>query len=150
MQLTPVIRYCIPEDLNSIIQLAKYSVNRVLPEEEYEEEKIVDLFNLALKNEDYAGICLLIDDVVCGYILGCITEQYFHSKKIAYCMSIFVKEDVRGYSLEMIRSFEAWGKYKGAETLSISSFAGLSPEKIKTVFKRLGYTEKEIVYWKEV
>jgi hypothetical protein len=65
-------------------------------------------------------------------------------------MSIFVKEEVRGYGLEMIRSFEAWGKYKGAETLSISFFTGLSPEGFKTVLKKMGYLEKEIVYWKEI
>lgn len=150
MLVIPEIKYCKEEDLEDILKLAKKSVEKVLPEEEFEEEKIVDLFNLALNNEDYAGICLYINGKLSGYILGYIAEQYFHSKKIAYCMSIYIEEEYRRYGLEMLRSFEAWGKYRGAETLSISTFSGLSPDKLSTVYRRLGYEEKEVVYWKEI
>lgn len=150
MPSTLDIRYCKEEDLDEIILLAKESVLKVLPDAEYEEDKIVNLFNLALKNEEYTGICLVIDGKVQGYILGYISEHYFHSKKIAYCMSIFVREEYRAYGLEMLKSFEAWGKYRGAKTLSISTFSGLSPDKLSNVYRRLGYKEKEIVYWKEI
>lgn len=150
MQVIPDIRYCRQEDYKELVPLIKESVRLALPNEEFEEDKIKDLFNRALLNEDYTGIVLLIDGKVCGYILGLLTDQYFHSKKIAYCLSIYVKDEYRSYGLEMIRSFEAWGKYKGAKTLSISSFKGLSPEKLGKVLNRLGYTEQEIAYWKEV
>lgn len=150
MQLIPDIRYCKEEDLEDIIRLAKKSVEKVLPEEEFEEGKIVDLFNLALKNEEYTCICLYINGKLFGYILGYITEHYFHSKKIAYCMSIYIDEEYRTYGLEMLRSFQAWGKYRGAETLSISTFNGLSPDRLSTVYRRLGYKEKEVVYWKDI
>lgn len=150
MQVIPDIRYCRPEDYKELVPLIKESVRLALPNEEFEEDKIKDLFDRVLLNEDYTGIVLLIDGKVCGYILGLLTDQYFHSKKIAYCLSIYVKDEYRSYGLEMIRSFEAWGKYKGAKTLSISSFKGLSPEKLGKVLNRLGYTEQEIAYWKEV
>lgn len=150
MQATPVIRYCKPEDYSDFIRLTKESVNKVLPDEEYEEEKLADIFEQSLEHKEFTVVCLEIDGKVKGYIIGYITEHYFHSKKIAYCMSIFVEEEYRGYGLEMLRAFEAWGKYKGAQTLSISAFNGLSPEKLSTVYKRLGFKEKEISYWKEV
>lgn len=150
MQAIPAIRYCTLEDLPFILPLVKKSVTAVLPDEEYEEDKIENLFTLALKNEEYTGICLTIDGKVEGYLLGFITEHYFHSKKIAYCMSIFVNEEFRKYGIEMINAFEAWGKYRGAKTLSISTFTNLSPRNLGKVYKRLGFEEKEVAYWKEV
>lgn len=150
MRVIPDIRYCQPEDFEDILELARHSVSKVLPKEDYEEGKIETLFRLALKNEEYTCISLLISDKVVGYVFGFITEHYFHSKKIAYCMSIYVDEEYRQYGLEMLRAFEAWGKYKGAKTLSISTFTGLSPKSLGTVYKKLKYAEKEIAYWKEV
>jgi GNAT superfamily N-acetyltransferase len=150
MQVIPDIRYCKRSDYEELLDLIKESVRLALPNEEFEEDKIKELFERALLNEDYTGIVLLIDNRVCGYILGYVTEHYYHSKKIAYCMSVYVEEKYRAYGLEMMRSFEAWGKYKGAKTLSTSAFKGLSPEKLGKVLNRLGYAEQEIVYWKEV
>jgi hypothetical protein len=150
MQVIPVIRYCREEDYNKVLPLIKEVVSKALPDEEFEEDRIRNLFDNALTDEDYTGIILLIDNEICGYILGYVTEHYFHSKKIAYCMSIYVKEEHRKYGLEMLRSFEAWGKYRGADTLSISYFKGLSPESLKKVLTKMKYEEQEIAYWKEV
>ena len=150
MQVIPVIRYCREEDYNKVLPLIKEVVSKALPDEGFEEDKIRNLFDNALTDEDYTGIILLINNEICGYILGYVTEHYFHSKKIAYCMSIYVKEEHRKYGLEMLRSFEAWGKYRGADTLSISYFKGLSPESLKKVLTKMKYEEQEIAYWKEV
>jgi len=150
MQVIPVIRYCREEDYNKVLPLIKEVVSKALPDEEFEEDKIRNLFDNALTDEDYTGIILLINNEICGYILGYVTEHYFHSKKIAYCMSIYVSEEHRKYGLEMLRSFEAWGKYRGADTLSISYFKGLSPESLKKVLTKMKYEEQEIAYWKEV
>jgi len=150
MQVIPIIRYCREEDYNKVLPLIKEVVSKALPDEEFEEDRIRNLFDNALTDEDYTGIILLINNEICGYILGYVTEHYFHSKKIAYCMSIYVKEEHRKYGLEMLRSFEAWGKYRGADTLSISYFKGLSPESLKKVLTKMKYEEQEIAYWKEV
>jgi GNAT superfamily N-acetyltransferase len=150
MQVIPVIRYCQPEDYEELLPLIKETVSKALPNEEFEEDKIKDLFDKVLLNEEYTGIILLIDGKVAGYVLGLIIDQYFHSKKIAYCLAVYVQEEHRRYGLEMLRSFEAWGKYKGAKTLSISAFKGLSPDKLNLILNKMGYTEQEIAYWKEV
>lgn len=144
------IRYIRQEDYQDILRLAKVCVCKVLPDEQFEEDKIQDLFSLALQNEDFTGISLVIDQKVRGYILGYLSSHYFHSKKIAYCMSIFVEEDHRKYGLEMLKSFEAWGRYKGAKTVSISTFTNLSPKGLDRVYQKLGYTSKELIHWKDI
>ena len=121
------IRYIRQEDYPDILSLANTCISKVLPDKEFEEDKIQGLFMLALANQDFTGICLTVDDRVKGFILGYITPYYFHSKKVAYCMAIFVEEKYRKYGYEMVKSFEAWGKYKKAETLSMSTFTNLSP-----------------------
>lgn len=152
MQVTPSIdiRYVKEEDYTEVLELCKILVKIVLPDQPFEEEKIRHTFNSALLNDKFTGIVLIVDGEIKGFIFGFVTEQYFHSTVIAYCMAIYVTEDSRKYGLEMVKSFEAWGKYKKAKTLSISSFTNLSPKKISTLYKRLGYEEKEIIHWKEV
>lgn len=152
MQVTPDIniRYIKEEDYPEILELTKVLVKIILPDQSFEEDKIRNTFNSALLNDKFTGIVLTIDGEIKGFIFGFVTEQYFHSTLIAYCMAIYVTEDSRKYGLEMIKSFEAWGRYKKAKTLCISSFTNLSPKKISTLYKRLGYEEKEIIHWKEV
>ena len=144
------IRYIRLEDYPEVLELAKYPVKVVLPDKSFEEEKIEALFQTALNNELFAGIVLVIDAEIKGFILGHVTEHYFHSTKLAYCMAIFVKEDSRKYGLEMLKAFESWGKYMKADTLCISTFHNLSPRYLNKLYKKLGYTEKEIVHWKEI
>ena len=144
------IRYIRLEDYPEVLELAKYPVKVVLPDKSFEEEKIEALFQTALNNELFAGIVLVSDAEIKGFILGHVTEHYFHSTKLAYCMAIFVKEDSRKYGLEMLKAFESWGKYMKADTLCISTFHNLSPRYLNKLYKKLGYTEKEIVHWKEI
>lgn len=144
------IRYIKEEDYSEILELSKVLVSLVLPEERFEEDKISKLFNSALENKDFTGICLTINGSVKGFIFGFLAQHYFHSSTVAYCMAIYVSEDSRKYGLEMLKAFEAWGKYKEAKTLCISTFTNVSPVKLKSLYKRLGYTEKEMIYWKEV
>lgn len=144
------IRYIKEEDYPEILELTKKLVKIVLPDELFEEDKIRHTFNSALENDKFTGIVLTVDGEIKGFIFGFITEQYFHSKVIAYCMAIYVTEDSRKYGLEMVKSFETWGRYKKAKTLCISSFTNISPKNISTLYKRLGYETKEVVHWKEI
>ena len=141
------IRYIKEEDYPDILRLSRVPAS-IVPE--FEEDKIELLFYSALENKNSTGIILTVDGVGRGYIFGFITPHYYHSDLIAYCMSIFVEEEYRKYGLEMIKSFEAWGKYKGAKRLSMSTFKGLSPDNLGKVYRKLGYSEKEVIYWKEV
>jgi hypothetical protein len=144
------IRYLIKEDCPEILNLAKEPVQSVLPDKEYEEEKILKLCDAALINEDITGIVLIVEGKLKGFILGILTEHYFHSSKMAYCMAIFVSQDSRKYGLEMVRAFEAWARYKKAESLHIATYTNLSPKSLGKLYQKLGYSVKEVIYQKEI
>lgn len=144
------VRYLREEDILSILELAKEPVKAVFPGKVYEEDKIQKLCDAALLNDNITGIVLVIAGSVKGFILGIITEHYFHSSKMAYCMAIFVKEEARKYGIEMLKAFESWGKYKKAETLHIGTYTNLSPEHLGRLYQRLGYQAQEVIYKKEV
>lgn len=144
------IRYIQERDIPEVLELTKIPVKIVLPTEVFEEDKIKALIKLALSNEEFTGIVLTVENKVRGFILGYITEHYFHSRRIAYCMAIFVDPDHRKYGYEMVKAFEAWGKYRQAQTLSISTFTNLSPKSLGRLYEKIGYSKKEVIYWKEV
>ena len=144
------IRYIKEEDYEDILRLSRVPVQVTVPNKPFEEDRIEILFKEALKNDNATGISLVIDGKVKGYIFGYITPHYFHSSVMAYCLSIYVEEEYRKYGLDMLKAFEAWGKYKKADKLSISTFTNLSPRNLGKLYKRLGYSEKEVIYWKDI
>lgn len=144
------IRYFKAEDYEDILRLSRVSVKATVPDREFEEDRIEALFKEALKNDKATGISLLINGKVRGYVFGYLTPYYFHSSIMAYCMSIYVEDEYRKYGKDMLKAFEAWGKYKKADVLSISTFTNLSPENLGKLYNRLGYTQKEVVYWKDI
>lgn len=143
------IRYIKEEDYQDILRLSKVPVQVAVPDKEFEEDRIEALFQEALKNDKATGIVLVVSGAVRGYIFGYITPHYFHSSTIAYCMSIYVEDQYRKHGLDMLRAFEAWGKYMKADRLSISTFTNLSPSNLGRLYKKLGYSEKEVIYWKD-
>lgn len=144
------IRYFRPEDYEDIVRLSKVPVKAAVPDREFEEDRIEALFKEALKNDNATGISLVINGKVQGYVFGYLTPHYFHSSMMAYCMSIFVEEEYRKYGKEMLKAFEAWGRYKKADVLSVSTFTNLSPKHLGRLYKGLGYSEKEVIYWKDI
>lgn len=144
------IRYFKVEDYEDIVRLSRVSVKATVPDREFEEDRIEALFKEALKNDKATGISLVINGKVRGYVFGYLTPYYFHSSVMAYCMSIYVEDEYRKYGKDMLKAFEAWGKYKKADVLSISTFTNLSPENLGKLYNRLGYTQKEVVYWKDM
>jgi hypothetical protein len=144
------IRYFKEEDYEDIVRLSRIPVKAAVPDKEFEEDRIGILFREALKNENTTGISLVINGKIQGYVFGCLTPHYFHSSVVAYCLSIFVKEEYRKYGKEMLKAFEAWGRYKKADVLSVSTFTNLSPKNLGKLYKNLGYSEKEVIYWKDI
>lgn len=142
------IRYIREEDYPDIQRLSR--VPLLSAADSINEETLKSLFYAALQNTNSTGIILTVDGVGRGYIFGHLTSHYYHPNLVAYCMSIYVEDEYRKFGLEMIRSFEAWGKYKGAKILSLSTFKGLSPDNLGKVYAKFGYVEKEVIYWKEI
>jgi len=130
--------------------MIKKVMSYVYPHEPLNMDRIKELFDSALDNEEFTGI-ILVDpnDIPKGYIFAFVNDLYFHPVKVGTCLSIWVEEDCRGHSLDMIRAFEAWCRYKDVDSMVISEFAGLTPKNTERMFKRLGYRLQEKQYWKE-
>lgn len=145
------IRYLKDKDYPYIVEIASKLVNSVLPGKAFNEDKIRQMFDHALLNEKFAGIVLVnSEDSPKGFILGSIDEFYFDDTKAAVCLTIWVEPDCRGHSLDMIRAFEAWAKFKKADKVVLSSFTTLSPKNFTKVLTRFEYTPQETVYWKDI
>lgn len=144
------IRYIRETDYPDILRLSQTPILSATGQQTVEEDRVQALFLAALENRNSTGIILVIDGVGRGYVFGHLTPHYYHSELMAYCMSVYVEPEYRRYGLDMIKAFEAWGKYKGAKILSLSTFKGLSPKGLDRLYQKLGYQEKEVIYWKEV
>lgn len=145
------IRYLKPKDYSYIVEISRKLVDTVLSGKPFNESKIRQMFDNALENEKFAGIVLVnSDDIAKGFILGSIDEPYFHDMKIAVCLTIWVDPEARAHSLDMIRAFEAWAKYKNAEKVVLSAFTGLSPSNFNKVLSRFNYKPQETVHWKDI
>lgn len=145
------IRYVKETDFPVILQMVTKVIAKVFPEDKVSVDKVRDLFDKGLENEAFTCIVLVDpEDTPKGYILACISDLYFHSRKTATCLSIWIDEEHRNHSLDMLRAFSSWGKYKGAELLVISEFNNLSPKGTGKVFQVFGFNLVEKQYWKDL
>lgn len=145
------IRYVKETDFPVILQMVGKVVSKVYPDEQVSKTKIQELFDKALENEIFTGIVLVDpEDTPRGYIFACVTELYFHPRKVATCLSIWVDEECRGHSLDMLRAFDSWAKYKMVDSVVISSFAKLTPEGSEKILSWFGFELKEKQYWKDL
>jgi len=145
------IRYVKDRDYPYIVAASKKLVETVIPGKPFQEDKIKDIFDVALANDTYSGIILVDpEDNPRGFILAVIDELYFHHTKVAVCLTIWIDPDCRNHSLDMLKALESWAEYKKAEMITLSSFSNLSPKSFDKVLSRLKYTPQEVVHWKEV
>ena len=151
MQQTPdfSIRYIKPKDRVELLLKVKKVIRKYT--ERVDDYQLNQLVDKGLENKDFAVIMLVnAEDVPKGYVFCTVSELYFTPIKVACCLSIWVDEDCRKYSLDMIKAFESWAKYKQADKTMFSTFAGVSPEGLGKVFTRQGYEIQEVQYWKDV
>lgn len=145
------IRYVQEKDYPYILQASEKIVEIVLPGTEFDEEKIKNIFSVALLNQTHAGIILAdSEDKPRGFILVAVDELYFHPTLVAVCLSIWVEPECRGHSLDMLRALETWARYKKAEKVVLSSFINLSPKAFNKVLSRFNYKPQELVHWKDL
>jgi len=142
------IRYVKEKDRQYLIPKIKNVIGKFT--QDIHEETINTLIDKALENKDFSGIVLVDpEDTPRGYVFCTITELYFSPVKVSCCLSLWVDEDCRTHSLDMIRAFESWSKYKQANKMMFSTFKGVSPKGLDKVFTRFGYEVQEVQYWKD-
>lgn len=99
--------------------------------------------------------CLIVAEEkgeVYGVIAGVICPDPLYSRKVAQEVFWFVDPAMRhhGIGASLIRLFEAWAKYKGADTLRLSHLVDLRAEENAALYKGLGFSPAEVVYEKGV
>ena len=145
------IRYAQEKDFPYIFQMVNKVVSHLFPEDLPTEERIRDLFDKGLENTNFTCIVLVDpEDIPKGYVFACVHELYFHTKTLGVCLSIWVEEDCRAHSMDMLRAFDKWGKYKGVNTLVLSEFENLTPKGSSKVLSWFGFELKEKQYWKDL
>jgi len=95
---------------------------------------------LAEENEEIVGFlgALLYPDVNDGDLIG--TELFW-----------FVEKEHRGRcGMRLFDAFEKWAIEAGAKRLIMSHLSTLAPDKLKKIYKRLGYRKADVSYVKEV
>lgn len=143
------IRYVHPKDRGELVPRIKKVISKFTTE--IDEDRINTLIDKALENKNFAGIVLVNpEDQPKGYIFCTLSELYFTPVSVALCLSIWVDEDCRRHSLDMLKAFEAWAKYKQADKVMFSTFEDVSPKGLDRVFTRFGYKVQEVQYWKDV
>ena len=145
------IRYAREEDFSGILTMVYKIIPKLYPNQLLSEMKVRNLFDKAMENDQFTCIVLVDpEDKPRGYVFACLSELYFHPIQMATCLSIWVDEDCRGHSLDLIRAFDKWARYKGVDTCVISEFDTLTPKGTSKILSWFGYTLKEKQYWKDL
>lgn len=145
------IRYAQEKDFPAILNMVGKIIPRLYSDQPVSVDKVRSLFESGLENKNFTCIVLVDpEDNPKGYLFACISELYFHVRTMATCLSIWVDEDCRGHSLDMLRAFKRWGAYKGVDTLVVSEFDNLTPKGTDKVLSWFGFTLKEKQYWKDL
>lgn len=143
------IRYLQEKDIPAVFEMSKKVVAKFT--KDVDEDKVLASIYNGLENKDFSLIVLVDpEDTVKGYVFCSISEIYFATTKIACCLSIWVEEDSRKHSKDMMKAFESWAKYKQADQLMFSTFEGVSPKGLGSVYKRFGCSIQEVQYWKDL
>ena len=145
------IRYAKEKDFPYILQMVNRVVAHLFPDQNPPPEKIKDLFDKGVENQDFTCIVLVDpEDIPRGYVFACVSELYFTYRKMGTCLSIWVDEEHRSHSLDMLRAFNKWGQYKNLDTLVIAEFSHLTPKGSEKVLSWFGFELKEKQYWKDL
>ena len=62
----------------------------------------------------------------------------------------FVNKESRGKGLKLMKAFESWVAEQGIKKMIMVHLSGSMPEKLKSLYKRMGYNEMETHFIKEI
>ena len=131
MQSTPVsnqtIRKANKEDLLGILVLAKEFSREAPKTHKWNIDKTTNFLLSAIENTNMEIFISEKDNEVTGAIVCMVTEMYMSNTVIASDLAWFVSKDLRGTptSIKLLKTFEKWGKSKGADYLGMADIEGI-------------------------
>lgn len=148
-----MIREATNKDINKIAILGKDFVDLAWADvAKYDVMDTIDWLEVFIGLDHTAIYVAEIDGGIVGMIAGLMFPLYFNSSHSnAQEMFWWVTPEHRKSSvgIKLLKAFERWAKLKGAKTIQMGTLAKLNPEKLASVYKKLGYKESE-TYWTRV
>lgn len=145
-----MIRLATIEDLPKIEPLAKqfYSDSRYL--QDFSIEIFVENWKKIIAGDIGVIFIIVESDKIVGILGGMKYPDINSGRLVATELFWYVDKEHRGRGGELLRLFEGWAKGMGCKKIIMVHMADLMPDKLKTIYKRKGYTEMEVHYVKEV
>jgi GNAT superfamily N-acetyltransferase len=90
------------------------------------------------------------DGEIQGSIGGVIYPDAYSESLIATEFFWFVRHSERGQGLKLYRAFETWAREKACDEIRMVHLHDSMPERLATLYRRLGYQAAETHYVKEL
>lgn len=121
---------------------------------EYNKESIWNLLGMIAKFPEKFHISCYKDKngKIRGFFAGQVTIEYFTGRKIASDLGMYVSPELRGSPIfiRLLKSFEDWSRATGAKKIILYHSTGITPEKTKELFQKLGYEQYGYLVDKEL
>lgn len=125
----------------------------------YGASRFLKRFNLASFSECWrrlletgAGVIFVDENEgeIAGTLGGVAYPEINSGELVATEFFWFVDPDRRGGGLRLYRAFERWARAKGCRELRMAYLMDSMPEKLDTLYRRLGFEPVEVQYVKEL
>ena len=115
---------------------------------EFNEDKVIQYFNFAIKKPDGFAIIAEDDDRPIGFLISDIGEYAVGKQKIAKNLELYVVPEKRGgkAGLMMMRNFIKWAEMNNATEIVFAPTANDKLNKFDAFAKRLGMKATSKVY----
>ena len=115
---------------------------------EFNEDKVIQYFNFAIKKPDGFAIIAEDDDRPIGFLISDIGEYAVGKQKIAKNLELYVVPEKRGgkAGLMMMRNFIKWAEMNDATEIVFAPTANKQLNKFDAFAKRLGMKATAKVY----
>lgn len=114
----------------------------------YNPDKCYELGQQLIESEKMCGFVAEKDGHIIGMFLGCYWEHYFSDATISGDLLLYVDPDHRGSitGIRLIKAYLAWAKSKMIDDVRLGQTAGIDPETIDKLYKKLGFVNHGTIY----
>jgi GNAT superfamily N-acetyltransferase len=115
---------------------------------DFDPAKLVALSDTVLTNPAYLCLVAEEDGEVVGLIVGYVIPHWFGNDLTSGDLAVYVSPEHRKgmIGVKLVKAYTAWAKAQGVSEPLLGVSAGITPERIGDLYKRLGYTETFVVY----
>tara|TARA_R110000851_G_scaffold81420_2_gene178937 strand:+ start:149 stop:607 length:459 start_codon:yes stop_codon:yes gene_type:complete len=100
--------------------------------------------------DSYLAVVYEKDDEIVGFCVGYVAPHFFGNDLTSGDFAIYVLPEHRKgmVGVKLIKTYDDWCVKKGVKEPMLGVSAGITPERIGKLYKRMGYTETYMIYKK--